>query len=139
MMTAMPAGSISRRLHDISSITKRIYAETTTPSVTKLLEQVTNEAEQNSGDWNDWDKANLKEMNRIHAHLSALPPELYVASVQVANEGRKMHAQALQKGDWKSAEPYIQKVVDLYKKISEHKQKKFCLLMVISPRQIKCG
>ncbi len=125
MMTAMPSGSISKRLHDISSITKRIYAETTTPSVTNLLDQVESEAENNKKDWNKWDLANLKEMRRIHSHLSALPPELYIASVQVSNEGRKMHAQALKKSDWKSAEPYVQKVVDLYKKISEHKQNKF--------------
>ncbi len=125
MMTAMPQGSIARRIQDISSITKRIYAETTTPTVTKLLDQVESEATNNSDDWNDWDKANIKEMRRIHDHLSALPPELYIASVQAANEGRKIHAQALQQNDWNSAKPYIQKVVDLYKKISELKQAKF--------------
>ena len=125
MMTAMPAGSISRRIQDISSITKRIYAETTTPTVSKLLDQVENEAAKSPDNWNEWDKANLTEMRRIHSHLSALPPELYIASVQVSSEGRKLHAQALQQNDWKSAEPYIQKVVDLYKKISELKQKKF--------------
>lgn len=125
MMTAMPAGGISRRLMDISSITKRIYAETTTPSVTKLLDQVEDSAAQSPDNWNEWDLANLSEMRRIHAHLAALPPELYIASVQVANEGRRIHAAALAKNDWTSAQPYIQKVVDLYKKISELKQKKF--------------
>jgi carboxypeptidase Taq len=125
MMTAMPAGSLQRRLNDISSITKRIYAETTTPTVSKLLEQVGNEAEKNLGDWNEWDKANLDEMKRIHAHLSALPPELYIASVQISNEGRKMHAAALKRGEWKEAQPYIEKVVDLYRKIGALKQEKF--------------
>lgn len=125
MMTAMPAGSLKKRLHDISSITKRIYAETTTPTVTKLLDQVENQAEGNSGDWNDWDLTNLKEMRRIHSHLSALPPELYIASVQVANEGRKLHAAALQKNNWDEIQPYVEKVVDLYRKIADHKQKKF--------------
>ena len=71
---------------------KRIYAETTTPTVTKLLEQVEQEAEKNPDRWNEWDKANLREMRRIHSHLSALPPELYIASVQITNEGRKMHS-----------------------------------------------
>lgn len=125
MITAMPMGSIARRVHDISSLTKRIYAETTTPTVTKLLEKVENEAAQNDGEWSDWDKANLVEMRRIHSHLSALPPELYIASVQISTEGRKIHAQALQKNDFQAAQPYFQKVVDLYKKISELKQKKF--------------
>lgn len=124
MMTAMPTGSIVRRIHDISSITKRIYAETTTPTVTNLLGQVEKEAAENPDKWDAWDKANLVEMRRIHSHLSALPPELYIASVQVATEGRKIHAQALQKNDFKAAEPYLQKVVDLYKKIAELKQKK---------------
>ena len=81
MMTAMPAGSIARRIKDISSITKRIYAETTTPTVTNLLDKVENEAAKHPENWNEWDKANLREMRRIHSHLSALPPELYISSV----------------------------------------------------------
>jgi len=125
MMTAMPAGSIARRIKDISSITKRIYAETTTPTVTNLLDKVENEAAKHPENWNEWDKANLREMRRIHSHLSALPPELYISSVQVANEGRKIHVQALKQNDWKSAQPYLEKVIDLYKRISELKQKKF--------------
>ena len=125
MMTAMPSGSIKRRINDISSITKRIYAETTTPTVTGLLEKVESDAQTNPEKWSAWDKANLEEMRRIHSHLSALPPELYIASVQVSNEGRKMHAAALKKNSWDDAQPYIEKVVDLYRKIAELKQKKF--------------
>jgi len=125
MMTAMPSGSIKRRINDISSITKRIYAETTTQTVTSLLEKVEAEAEKNPENWNEWDKANLVEMRRIHSHLSALPPELYIASVQISNEGRRMHKAALKINKWEEVQPYVQKVVDLYSKISEHKQNKF--------------
>ncbi len=125
MMTAMPAGSLKRRINDISSITKRIYAETTTPTVTALLEKVEAEAKATPDKWSEWDKANLAEMRRIHSHLAALPPELYIASVQVANEGRKIHAQAVAKNSWDEAQPYIEKVVDLYRKIGALKQKKF--------------
>lgn len=125
MMTAMPAGSLKRRINDISSITKRIYAETTTPTVTNLLEKVEQDAAQNPDNWDTWDKANLIEMRRIHSHLSSLPPDLYIASVQIANEGRKMHAAAMQKNNWDDAQPYLEKVVDLYRKIAAHKQKKF--------------
>ncbi len=125
MMTAMPAGSLQRRIHDISSITKRIYAETTTPTVTSLLDKVEAEATANPEGWEDWDLANLREMRRIHSHLSSLPPDLYIASVQVANEGRKMHAAALTQNNWQEAQPYIEKVVALYRKIAELKQKKF--------------
>lgn len=125
MMTAMPLGSMKKRIHDISSITKRIYAETTTPTVTKLLDDVENQADAHPESWDMWDLENLKEMRRIHSHLSALPPELYIASVQAANEGRRMHASAIESGKWEEAEPYIQKVVDLYKKIGDLKQKKF--------------
>ncbi len=125
MMTVMAPGGMKRRLHDISAITKRIYAETTTPTITGMLDRVENEAEKSPDNWSEWDKANLVEMRRIHSHFSALPPDVYIASVQVSNEGRKIHAQALEKGDWDSAVPYVQKVVDLYRKIAELKQKKF--------------
>lgn len=124
MMTAMPPGGVQQRLQDISSITKRIYAETTAPTVTNLLGQVESHAE-SAGDWNEWDKANLREMRRIHSHLAALPPNLYVAAVRVANEGRRQHKAALESGDWDNAALYLQQVVDLYRKIAELKQKTF--------------
>lgn len=124
MMTAMPAAALARRLHDISAVTKRIYAETTTGAVTKLLDQVETDANANVDGWDRWDLMNLREMRRIHSHLSALPPELYIASVQVATEGRKRHAQA-QGQSWQDIKPYIGQVVDLYRKIGELKQKKF--------------
>lgn len=125
MMTAMPFGGLEKRIHDISSITKRIYAETTTPTVSGLLDKVESTASNNSEDWNEWDLANLREMRRIHSHLSALTPELYLASVQVSNQGRRKHQQALKNNDWNETQNYIGQVVDLYKKIAELKQKKF--------------
>lgn len=125
MMTAMPPGGLSRRIHDISAITKRIYAETTTPAVTNLLERVENAAAQNPGAWSAWDLANLREMRRIHSHLAALPPDLYIASVQIANEGRKRHAAAREKSSWNEIAPYIQQVVDLYRRIADLKQQAF--------------
>ncbi len=125
MMTAMPQGGIGRRLNDISAITKRIYAETTTQAVTRLLDQVENESLIHPEDWDSWNLANLAEMRRIHAHLSALPPDLYVASVQVASEGRKRHAAAREGQNWSETQAYLTQVVDLYRRISELKQKKF--------------
>ncbi|MEM7617958.1 MAG: hypothetical protein AAF244_01110 [Pseudomonadota bacterium] len=125
MMTSMPQGGLKRRIHEISSLTKRIYAETTTPTVSKLLDQVEIEADNNKDDWNEWDLANLAEMRRIHSHLSALPPELYIASVQISNEGRKMHQMAQKAAKWEEVSSYVQKVVDTYKRIGDLKQKKF--------------
>lgn len=125
MMTAMPSAALGRRLHDISAVTKRIYAETTTNSISRLLDQVESEAETHPDNWDAWNKANLGEMRRIHSHLSALPPDLYIASVQVASEGRKRHATAMAGQSWKEIQPYISNVVDLYRKIGELKQRKF--------------
>lgn len=125
MMTVMPPAAINRRLHDITALTKRIYAETTSTAVTRLLGDVEDAEAGDSGSWNEWDRANLREMRRIHSHLSALPPELYLASVQVASEGRKRHAAAMAGQKWSEIQPYISQVVDLYRKIAELKQKKF--------------
>ncbi|MFA5593081.1 MAG: hypothetical protein WC989_07190 [Micavibrio sp.] len=124
MMTAMPAGGMQRRLHDISAVTRRIYAETTTNTIARLLDDVENKAEAAPGKWNDWDLANLAEMRRIHKHLSSLPPDLYLASIQYATEGRKRHESAAGE-NWKQIAPYISNVVDLYRRIAEHKQKSF--------------
>jgi len=125
MMTAMPTGGMSRRLYDITSITRRIYAETTTPAVTKLLDKVEDEFEKDPDSWSQWDKANLVEMRRIHNHLSALPPNIYTACARFTNEGRKRHAIAVEKKSWKEAEVYIQQVVDTYRQVAELKQEKF--------------
>jgi carboxypeptidase Taq len=125
MMTSMPAGGLQRRLNDITSLTKRIYAETTTSAVTGLLEKVQRSADSDPEAWSDWDLANLREMQRIHSHLAALPPDLYSASVMIANEGRKRHTQALKNGNWKDISPGLQQTVDLYRKIAELKYQKF--------------
>ncbi len=124
MMTAMPQGGLNRRLHDISAITKRIYAETTTNAVSRLLDQVENSAATHPDQWTAWDLANLSEMRRIHSHLSSLSPDLYIASVQIASEGRKRHAAAMTQ-PWKDIQPYLGQVVDLYRRMAEMKQKKF--------------
>lgn len=121
MMTAMPPGGVQQRLQDISSITKRIYAETTAPSVTALLAEV----EQKASELSAWDQANVREMRRIHTHLAALPPNLYVAAVRVSNEGRRQHKAALENKDWETASVYLQQVVDLYRNIAGLKQKAF--------------
>lgn len=125
MMTVMPPGGAQRRLNDITSLTKRIYAETTTSTVTGLLDKVQNAAEQNPGAWSEWDRVNLREMQRIHSHLSALPPDLYSASVTLANDGRKRHALALKNGNWQEIAPTMQQTVDLYRKIGDLKFNKF--------------
>lgn len=124
MMTAMPQGGLKRRLHDISAITKRIYAETTTNAVTRLLDQVENHAAAHPGAWQAWDLANLAEMHRIHAHLSCLTPELYVAAVEISSEGRQRHAQAASQS-WAEIKPYLTRVVDLYRRMADLKQKRF--------------
>lgn len=125
MVTATPAGGVQRRLQDIASITKRVYAETTGPAVTRLLDQVEALAGSGAPGFGAWDAANVREMRRIHNHLSALMPDYYIASVRIANEGRKRHGAALESGSWKEAEPYLRQVVDLYRKIAEQKQGKF--------------
>ena len=82
MMTAMPTGSLKRRIHDISSITKRIYAETITPTVTNLLDKVEKRTLQiiriigMNGT-----RQILQKCAVFIRNLSALPPDLYIASV----------------------------------------------------------
>jgi carboxypeptidase Taq len=121
MMTAMPVGAAQQRLHDIASITKRIYAETTSPSVTSLLGEV----EKTVDGLAPWDQKNVAEMRRIHAHLAALPPNMYVATVRAVNDGRRHHRYALKTQNWNEASVYLGQVVDLYRKIAELKQKTF--------------
>ncbi len=125
MMTAMPAGALSRRMHDISAITKRIYVETTSHAVTRLLDQVENDASAHPENWDTWNKSNLIEMRRIHTHLSSLSPEMYLASVQIASEGRKRHAAAMEGRNWNEIQTHIGQVVDLYRHMGDLKQKTF--------------
>lgn len=124
MMTTMPAGGINRRLQEISSITKRVYAETITSSVSNLLNTVEEQA-QKSSSLTDWDHRNIQEMRRIHSHFAAVPSELYLASVQTMNEGRRVHAALSKTNNWEEAQPYVENVVKLYRDIAKHKQKTF--------------
>lgn len=125
MMTALPAGGLTRRLHDIAAITRRIHAEATSDSVARLLDQAENEAAANPENQDVWNVANLREMRRIHTRLTALPPDLYAASAQTAGEGRQRHADALNGQGWHEVKFYLSQTIDLYRRIAERRQKAF--------------
>jgi carboxypeptidase Taq len=126
MATTMPPKGINNRMNDISSITKRIYSETTSDSIAKLLEEAKNKAHVNSGSWTSWDQANLEEMDRIFKSFKSLPTALYISLVRIQNSGHQHHRKAIaEKQSWKDVQPHIEQIVTVYRQAAKLKQDVF--------------
>lgn len=125
-VSIMPAAALPQRLNDIFGLTKRTYAETISPSVTNKLAKVEAAIKQDSKGFSQAELANIREMRRIHDHFASLPPELYIASIKIMNEGRRRQQSAL-KGDLnvQETQAYLSQVLEVYRKIADHKAKHF--------------
>lgn len=123
MMTVMPPRAAAQRIHDIAGLTKRVYAETITKQVLAALEDSENDFDRNPGDWNAWDRRNLEEMRWIYDNLAAVPPDLFLASIRVSNEGRRRYSEAYKANDWNGIKGWLKDVIDLNHRIIGYKQK----------------
>lgn len=126
MVTSMPSGGLRNRMNDISSLTKRIYTETTSDSITQLLSVVENDSIKQPENWTSWNLANLQEMKRLCSSLKAVPPSLYINLVRIQNGGRQLHREVIAKNkSWDDVKPHIEQVVNLHRQAADKKQETF--------------
>ncbi|MGE4131619.1 MAG: carboxypeptidase M32 [Bdellovibrionales bacterium] len=105
----MPKGGSATRNQQLAELANTIQALATAPEIGQWIEQ----CEAMNHQLNDWQKANLREMNRHYVQLSAIPPELnrelVVARMQCEQVWRELRA----KNAWTEFKPHLQKVLDL--------------------------
>jgi carboxypeptidase Taq len=120
-LTAMPEGAWKPRLGQISYLHRRIHEDLTGQNVESLLEKSLSHQSNNKHDWDDWDSANLREMQSMYQSHKAINPDIIEKQARLSFEGRRVHRDALANGDWPSARAFLSDIVDLNRHIAETK------------------
>jgi len=104
--TIMPAGAASQREGQLSTLSVIAHELLTAPDMPELLDRAG--AEDGLG---GWERANLAEMRRLHAHASALPADLVERSARASLVCERAWREARQRSDFAGLLPLLVEVL----------------------------
>ena len=118
-LTAMPDGAYKSRLGQIAFLSRRLHEDLANKEIASLIEKASVHQRKNKKQWDDWDCANLVEMETMYRSNCHIHPDLIEQSARLSYEGRRHHREVLKNNDWKSAKVFLQQMIDLKCKIAE--------------------
>lgn len=121
MATMMPPGGAQARAEQLATLGSISHAILTDPGIEELIREASND----SGKLGEWQKANLREMERTFKHAHAVPTELLKELTREGSKCEMVWREARGKNDFKSFAPYLEKVVKLVRQIATHKGQAF--------------
>ncbi len=122
-LTAMPEGAWKTRLGQIAFLHRRIHEDLTCRDMEAQLERAKTHLVNHEEDWDEWDSANLREMNCMFENQRHIAPDLVERRARFSYEGRRAHRDALKDSDWPTAREFLSNTVDLQRQIAEAKCK----------------
>jgi|GEM_PF-11167 len=120
-LTAMPTGAYKSRLGQIAFLSRRMHEDLACPDVAKAIEKANTHESKNRKDWDEWDSANLFEMESMYRHHCQIDPELMERRAHLSYEGRVHHRDVLKNNDWEGAKNFLSEMIDLQRSIAESK------------------
>lgn len=120
-LTAMPEGAYKSRLGQISFLARRMHEDLANEQVATLIEQAQSHQTSAPQDWDEWDNANLFEMETMYRHHCQVDADLMERRAELSYEGRRRHRDVLKNNDWDSAQGFLQEMIDLQREIAESK------------------
>jgi carboxypeptidase Taq len=120
-LTAMPEGAYKSRLGQISFLARRMHEDLAAQDVASLIEQAHKHEKQCPSDWDEWDSANLHEMEVMYRHHCKVSPDLMEKRAHLSYEGRRRHRDVYKNNDWGAAQGFLQEMIDLQRTIAESK------------------
>lgn len=120
-LTAMPEGAYKSRLGQIAFLYRRMHEELANETISKRIEEASEHQRKEPAKWDEWDAANLREMETMYRHVAQVDPELMERKARLAYEGRRKHRDVLRFDDWEEAKPFLEDMVDLQRRIGEQK------------------
>jgi len=123
-LTAMPEGAYKSRLGQISFLYRRMHEDLANKDVARKIEQAHAHQRKSPCDWDEWDNANLFEMETMYRHHCQVDADLMEKRASLSYEGRRRHRDVYKDNDWNSAKGFLQEMIDLQREIAESK----CLL-----------
>ncbi len=122
-LTAMPEGAWKSRLGQIAYLHRLGHEHLTSPDMARLLDRAREHQAQNASDWDEWDAANLREMQGLHESDGPLSGDIIERKARLEYEGRRRHRDALAHSDWPGAREFLSGQVDLARQIAEARAK----------------
>jgi carboxypeptidase Taq len=122
-LTAMPDGAYKSRLGQMAFLYRRMHEDLIGDHVHKHLSTARYHEYENPNDWDEWDSANLREMEDMYRMYCHVDPELMEKKAQLSYEGRRRHRELKKTGNWDEASVFLQEQIDLHRKIADSRCK----------------
>lgn len=120
-LTAMPEGAYKSRLGQISFLARRMHEDLAHEDVMIMIEKAHLHQNACPEEWDEWDNANLHEMETMYRHHCRVDPELMERRAKLEYEGRRQHRDVLKTNDWESAKGFLEEMIGLQRRIAESK------------------
>lgn len=120
-LTAMPEGAYKSRLGQIAFLSRRMHEDLASHNIAELIENAHQHLQSCPEDWDEWDRANLFEMETMYRHHCRVDADLMERRAHLSYEGRRRHRAVLRDNDWESAQGFLQEMIDLQREIAESK------------------
>ncbi len=120
-LTAMPKGAYKSRLGQIGFLHRRRHEEVANPQVAAFIEEAHAHEKSSPESWDEWDHANLREIEILYRHHCQVDPELIERRARLGYEGRRVHRDVMRNNDWDTARPFLEDMIDLTRRIAESK------------------
>ncbi|WP_375455036.1 carboxypeptidase M32 [uncultured Methylobacterium sp.] len=111
--TLMPDGAADGRADQLAVLRGLAHELLTSAETADALAA----AEQSAGDLDHWQRANLAEMRRLHAHAAAVPGDLVEASSRAASKAEMVWREARAEADFGKLLPHLSEVLRLQREI----------------------
>lgn len=118
-LTVMPDGGWKSRLGQIAYLQRHMHETLIAPDVATQLEQAKAHKEAQPEAWDQWDSANLRDMEHMYRHACYVGADMIEKLARLSHEGRRVHRDALKNGDWPQAREFLTKTIDLSRQIAE--------------------
>ena len=118
-LTAMPTGAYKSRLGHIAFLYRRMHEDLSSSEIRNLIDNAQDHAYKAPGEWDDWDRANLREMSNQYRMYCCISPEIMEKKARLSYEGRRRHSALKKTGDWEQAKEFLAEQIDLHRQIAE--------------------
>lgn len=121
-LTAMPEGAAKSRLGQITYLHRRAHEDLVNKNVSDLIEKAHAHEHSNKSQWDEWDSANLREMDQMYRHNCHLQGDLVEKQALLQFDGRRAYRDIVARDDWDAAEDLLQDMIDLQRRIADSKE-----------------
>jgi carboxypeptidase Taq len=126
----MPPGGAATRAEQIATLSLVVHQQLAAPEIDDLLAA----AESETAALDLWQRANLREMRRRHAHAAALPADLAEAVARISAECETVWRRARPADDFAAVQPWLDKMLRLQREVADAK----AAYLGVTPRSTGC-